>query len=193
MHNLDPSQIERRGNLFQGLDALQSHDILALHRVATEDGATSSQLVADFDTQRKADVGQLLDVYLDDLPPRNIERAKVIFNLFASSPDVRDRYEISDKRPRILTEHDHDTGIDLWDRLIRDPDPNVRRMAFHELQQGNPASIAHWGLDLSEVESLTRSYERAAQGENLHDPLRYAGELALKKLIERLDAPDQPL
>jgi hypothetical protein len=81
--------------------------------------------------------------------------------------------------------------------LIRDPDSGVRFNARQELldPHGTPhtnSEYAEQGLAWEDVERLANAFRQAERGENLHDPLRYAGELALKKFAQRLDSSDQP-
>lgn len=68
------------------------------------------------------------------LPAHDLDRAKVIYSAFAESLDPRDRSSISIHMPDLCSV-DHDTGVTLWEQLIRDPNEAVRRDAYRELEE----------------------------------------------------------
>jgi hypothetical protein len=185
-------------NYFDALDALQPSEVLEAYRISADGSSVQSPMTEDFAGARGIYPDALLEPYLDSLPSRNLGRAIDVYNTFANSPRVADRVDIASGGPQYLTPIDYRSGISLWDRLIRDPDSQVRLSARQELLDAHGApyansNYAEEGLAREDVERLANAFRQAERGENLHDPLRYAGELALKKLIERLDAPDQPL
>lgn len=188
--------------LFPVLDKLEPLEFLALYRTCIRSAgsyAVDSPALMEFSSQRKLDMEYQVDEYLCTLPRRSLDRSIPVYETFASSPRTTDRVEIAANGLPSLTPADHALGMSLWDRLIRDPDWDVRFEAQHELFDSHGflgadnERLYSLGLTRLDGEQLANAYRQAERGENLHDPLRYAGELALKKFTQHLDAPDQPL
>lgn len=153
-------------------------------------------------------LAERLDVALTELPKIDLERAKEIFTAFAESPVPGDRTALTNYSVTHLTQADHDTGVVLWDRLMRDSDKNVRDAAeqmLHEMlheaagppheqdpDTGQWLSGMHFiarldeaqlrkytGLTRQDAYSILESYAYAENGQYVYD----LGREALRKLI----------
>jgi hypothetical protein len=127
---------------------------------------------------------------IDGLPERDLDFARDVYAAFATSPLAEDRRHGAWRINR-LTRVDHDYGLELWDQLLRDVDPDVRRAAVwsvrayrERVQKGNRRQMAEsaeeTGLTSREAARLLRTYEAAERGERICD----LGELALLKLTD---------
>jgi hypothetical protein len=176
------------------LDELLPHEFLALHRAAIKNGNdVESPVLRDYEDRSGIDFDIVLDEYLDSIPVRNLDRAVTLYECFAGSPEPEDRGEIANWA-KTLTRASHDIGITFWHRLIRDPALNVRSDA-HDVVDVNADSLSllKWGLTPQDARLLDDAYRSAEQGLNLHDPVAYAGELAMRRLVQRSpSAMDQP-
>ncbi|WP_234531669.1 hypothetical protein [Streptomyces shenzhenensis] len=184
---------------FAAFDSLDPSEFVALHRVAVnehDEDIGSGEITSAFDafeSQRKGNsIESLTSEYLDFLPSRSLDRAKLVYETFAASPHVKDRLQVARLCPRELARVDYDAGMDLWDRLIRDPDKIVRREARDEFKPDAPDLTERWALTREDAVRLDQAYRSAEQGIDLHYPFRHAGELALKHFVELLDASDEP-
>lgn len=129
---------------------------------------------------------------LEELPSRHPVKGLAVFELMAASASPRDR---SDAALCIsgLIKADHDNGIRLFDRLLRDGELTVRSSAATALehvvlgQDDNDEEVAErmqqrteWGISAEEVERLQLARQRAERGENRFQ----LGAVALQKLID---------
>lgn len=165
------------------LSRLSPHEIVALQRYARN---SETGLVTD------------VDEAFDDFIPSQPEFAGKVLTAFADSPLAEDRYEVAEYFVDDLTTIDRETGLALWNRLIRDTAPGVRYAAYYQLtfhlgettqarsedelrRLGANDELAfkqRTGLTLEDARSLLEAYAAAEEGENLYDP----GLEALKKL-----------
>jgi hypothetical protein len=176
------------------LDELPASEIPPLHRislVAADFHMPKGEPVQEFDRRHGFLLGMVIDDYLDALPVRNLDRAKAVYEAFASNPNEETRFQIAMISPRRLTLVDHNAGIEFWDRLMRDPSPRVRFEARDEFAPDEPDLTEHWGLTSEDAERLDAAYRLAEHGENLHDPVRHAGEVALSRLAQIIDSQQQ--
>lgn len=149
-----------------------------------------------------------LSITLELLPEAHPDRAREIFRAFADSPDSEDRETLTNYLVISLTKVDHDAGVALWDRLIRDVNRGVRDAAVWQLDvmlsaatdtpNEQDPSTGRWlrgmhfvarldearlsefaGLTRQDAHSLLESYAYAENGQYVYD----LGREALRKLI----------
>ncbi len=103
--------------------------------------------------------------------------ARRIYTVLAENPDPYGRQAFTGNVSNLLPV-DHDASLALWDHLVRDPDPEVRRAAYDELTNeiGDPSldpeeqndierAVVHLSLTWQDVAHLSRAYIEAE-----HDP-----------------------
>jgi hypothetical protein len=137
---------------------------------------------------------------LEELPDHDPVKGLTVFELMAASASPRDR---SDAALCIsgLIKVDHDNGIRLFDRLLRDSELTVRSSASTALdhvvlgQDDNDEEVAErmqqrteWGISAAEVERLRLARDQAERGENRFQ----LGAVALQKLLDGADQPSAP-
>ncbi|WP_279927376.1 hypothetical protein [Streptomyces chengmaiensis] len=169
------------------LDRLPIQEFLFLYRACLdqEDGAPSLE-ISRFEDRRDIYLEESMDSYIGSLSTRHPERAKEIFFSFAGSPLKQERHRVA-HLARPLMQVDHDIAIDLWERLLRDPEHEVRAKAFDEMED----ALEDPELTPADIFRLTNAYHEAEQDENLHDPVRHAGELALRRLVSLMDSENE--
>lgn len=187
------------GGYLAVFDAMDPSEFMTLHRIAGDvhdDGLTRSQIQAAVCAVEESRLEYNLYVYtgeyLDILPSRDLDRAKLIYETFAASPRAADRHQVARLCPRELTRVDYQAGVDLWYRLIRDPDEGVRREARDEFKVDAPDLTERWALTREDALRLHRAYWFAEQGVDLHCPFHHAGEIALKHFVRLLDVSAKP-
>lgn len=197
---------ERITNLGIDLSVLSAKEIVDLYALAAEYEET-----VDIGTPWEVDAYGLrerLHFTFESLPEADSGRAKELFHAFANSPRATDRETLTNHLIISLTKVDHDAGVTLWDRLIRDSDKDVRGEAermLHEMlyeaagppYDRNPstdtwfsgmhfiarldeARLNHYtGLTREDAYNLLESYAYAENGQYVYD----LGREALSKLI----------
>lgn len=113
---------QEKQQLFDGLpDRHQMAVRLAL-------GMTPERFRDDFDAYGP------LEGSLDLLPQFDRQHTRAVCNAMVSSQDETHRMRLTDSVDVILS-HDFEYGCALWDRLIGDPSPTVRRNAHEVLEE----------------------------------------------------------
>jgi hypothetical protein len=111
-----------------------------------------------------------LDAVIEALPQRNLDQARAVYTAFARSPINYDRVTAA-RFVSALTPVDHDYGMKLWFRLIRDPHPQVRWQACKELDElfdradftGIDAELSKKGISYLDACRLLHAYILAGQ------------------------------
>ena|SRR2546423_13883801 len=106
--------------------------------------------------------------FLADLPERDIEKARAVYDTLGHSPRPRDRYRISGL-VSYITRADHDFGRGLWADFISDPHPDVRWDAHDQLMDlletdyatEIPNNLAARGLNSDDLVYLLRKHAMA--------------------------------
>ena len=146
--------------------------------------------------------------FMESLPRQSLDRTRAVYDAFANSTMPDARQWLGFGCVANLTLVDHDAGVALWDRLLRDTEPEVRNTAEELLrdiidtvthftpitQRSSPQSamrdLAHnafdeaafllWsGLTRQDAYDLYLSYAYAENGQFQHD----VGEAARAKLL----------
>lgn len=137
---------------------------------------------------------------IGELPSRDREHGRAVFETLASSPDVHDRAEVPACLPSLL-KVDHDFGLTLFEHLLRDPSGDIRGEAGSLLGEVNAATASgkthaqaiEWrtelGLTEAEVDHLQYVQLRTERGEGIYR----LGEVVLQRLMaeNRQASPDQ--
>ncbi|MGC9539211.1 hypothetical protein [Streptomyces sp. UG1] len=177
-------------SLYDAMDALAPQDFLALYRIAAEreyiNPDASSELIEFEDSHDDLALIIQMHNYLETISTRDVQRARDVLTFFAGSPLAKDRWHVV-RYGRSLAQVDHDSGLDLWCQFLRDPDAEVRAKAFDLLDD----SVEDPELTPADILRLTNAYYEAERGENLHDPVRHAGELALRRLVSLMEPENE--
>lgn len=120
------------------------------------------------------DLADQLDQQLEDLPTTDLPFAREVYGTFATSPYPIDRINVG-LMLRPLTLVDHATGLRLWNQLVRDEHPAVRRDIYGQISihldgtEGDPeVGLAKQGLTLADGQQLRVAFIAAGNGEGLH-------------------------
>ena len=115
-------------------EALSPAEVVSAHRLASQwDEGIGTDVGTPWEHGRG--LGEQMACYLGDLPANDLDRAKAVFEAFAESPLPDDRRRVGVSFVARLTQADHDAGLALWDRLIRDVDEDVRFTAYDLLTE----------------------------------------------------------
>lgn len=168
------------------LGPLSPNEIIALNRYLV----TSRDKIRDsVNTRTLAELRTQVDHALEQLPSRDLNRARVTYTAFVESPLAVDRLEAC-YILRYLTRVDRECGILLWDRLIRDQDAEVRSEAKDLLGDYEAAiesknynladeALEELGITGPQAAALLDAYAAAEEGKGLFD----AGEVALQAVV----------
>lgn len=138
--------------------------------------------------------------FVGHLPAQDMTRAREVYTALADSPLADDREQLAFGVDG-YAERNHDHGMELWDRLIRDTDKTVRETALETLDTvlegyvgedygkarhgfrtvdviDEPLLIAETGFTRANAYDLMLSYAYAENGQHLFD----LGQAALAKL-----------
>lgn len=158
----------KRAQLLAEVERMSPTWVIGLYRdnVAPDEwlqGVTRGTVRDDIDST-------VLDAVIEALPQRNLDQARAVYTAFARSPINYDRLTAA-LFISALTPVDHDFGMQLWRRLIRDPHPKVRWQACDELDNifdmVDPAEIdaalSNRGITYLDACWLMHAYIRAEQ------------------------------
>ncbi|WP_159025147.1 hypothetical protein [Streptomyces sp. MUSC 125] len=183
---------EQQDYWFARFDQLEPSEYLALYRVGSDARDLVDPLLDECMDQAGLQ-SWVVTAYLERLPSRDLDRAKTVYETFAGSPRIKDRAELALSGLASLgnlARVDRAAGLELWDRLVRDPESTVRSEAveqFIDYKTGvvtaTDDELAEAGITREDAEQLAYAYLMARQGESLHDPLRHVGELAMRHLV----------
>lgn len=172
------------------VSTLLPHEVVALHRYAV---------------QNDEGVLEALDLSLPKLAAEDPARAADVLGAFTDSPLPEDRQAFTIFL-RNVTKANHELGVELWDRLMRDSNAAVRLEALMDLNEplrisdalkeggdlftglervDQQSLIEFYGLTPTDVHSLLRSYYAAENSQDIYDP----GKEALRKLQETRQLP----
>lgn len=186
------------------LTPLSSNEVVSLARCVTADSTPADVATSERDV---TDLGSRLNWTIDHLPALDTPRGATILTAFVDSPLRGDRADAARDGLVVLTQFDHDTGVTLWGRLMRDSDKTVRDAAlglmdnvlaehrmkpspralprkgsgFYALDRVNERQLCvHTGMTKDDVRTLLESYAHAENGFGIYD----IGAVALGKLAE---------
>jgi hypothetical protein len=180
------------------LNVLNPSEIVALWRLLSQADEEISDHFggvlsrASDEQRRRYELWVDLNRTLRDLPEHDADLGRAVYTAFADSPFTDERVMIADKLGH-LTKVDHDSGLALWHRLIRDPEARSDAheplgTAYNKAQEAGDHESAEAvlagevGLSTAETVDLLSVYERGEQTPTL-------GEAALHRLTTSPEAP----
>ncbi|WP_173155629.1 hypothetical protein [Phytohabitans suffuscus] len=158
------------------------------------------------EVEQQIALNRAMERTLERLPEHDANFGREVYTALAESADHINR-GLAGSWVGNLTRVDHDYGVMLWDRLVRDEKSSVRYEAYAGGLRAGVAAIADMsrevaeeklsaiGLTLLDGIDLFRAFEYARQGHNLHalgDRARReqhapeVGRAALRKLLVNL-------
>jgi hypothetical protein len=109
-------------------------------------------------------LAEQLEQQLEALPQADLPFAQEVYGTFASSPYAIDRLNVG-LMLRPLTLVDHATGFALWNQLVRDEHPTVRRDVYQPIQnhlertdRSAEEGLAEEGLTLADGHHLRNAF-----------------------------------
>lgn len=182
------------------LDRLSPGEVVALDRYLRSKEREHDQAVEegrpDDYEERFAPHLDALGHHLTELPQHDADRARAVYSAFVDSPHEGDR-DSAARMIDYLASADREYGLVLWDRLMRDPSPEVREEAYNQLgdclgartaEEAEP-SLQWLGITWFDVTRLLHAYIRAEHGMDTANPYEM-GDLVLRRLIH--PPPGQP-
>lgn len=107
-----------------------------------------------------------------------------VVECFATSPVVEDR-QASTRWIRELSNHLPDEAMKLWQGLVRDEDPEVRKLALEEFR----CSWIGYKLSTDDIADMMVGYAEAERGVNVN----VIGRSAVSALLEPPESTRQPV
>lgn len=184
--------------------SLRPAELVALARATYE--ADYSRNKTDLEQTGRPVYSDSFFGYFDNLIAYDLDRATEVITAFVDSPIPQDRFFVALGAVEQLTRVSRERGIPLWDRLMSDPDADIRNMVaeglaakldcvtrvvggyrgFYSVDDADEAQLtAEFGLTRQDAHDLYLTYAYATNG--IYFDL---GRTALAK-INAIEPPDQ--
>jgi hypothetical protein len=171
-------------------------EIITLFREAEarEREAETSEDADDNEFYRWQNIATDINHALEQLPQRDLEHARAVYAAFASSALDVDR-EKGAYTAYVIVRFDYEFGMQLWDRLLRDRNRDVRLLAREPLElylgreEFAEEGLSRLGLTWKDAYQLMRAFAYAERGWDQYD----IGQAAVRRVLEvQLEEPDKP-
>ena len=172
---------------------MQPRDVVLWHRtmsaLCAQDGEDRGRASSPHEMVLEHLNEQLSGLPFEDEQPASTGLAKTILECFASSPVSEDR-AVAVEHLDTLTYVDHDSGMSLWRRLVRDEDSRVRRRAHEEVGAlATSRDDAEHFFSVDERLELVNSFLQAERGQGIY----VLGHTAASAVLQATwDAPRPP-